>query len=174
MIIDELLTRALMQIANVFIQLIINHVCQIEDFIAKHMMWVHVVSAVRRTYLEVAYRYAQVLQEQQALIPGVLRCYLSAVTHSSASVRSRACYLFLRVLKTLRSQVGTHLSDLMQALQPLLLAALPHEGGAGTALEHQDRLFLCEAADNAIVAEGLALDAAQWCVCVYIYIYIDR
>ena len=50
-------------------------------------------------------RYAQFLQQKQHHIPKVLMAFLNAVSSSSAKVRSRGCYLFLRVIKTLRSQV---------------------------------------------------------------------
>jgi hypothetical protein len=149
---------------------------EVLDLVFSSSVSVHPHPAVQRAYLELVNRYAQFLQQNQHHIPKVLLAFLNAVSSSSGKVRSRGCYLFLRVLKTLRSQVAAHIGDMMRMLEPLLLqdqlehgsgqegqegedGRLEHEDGR---LEHQDRLFLFEAAGNVMGAEGLPPATAAW------------
>jgi len=105
--------------------------------------------SVQRAYLEIAHRYAKFLQMQQQHIPGVLQSFVQVVTSGSKLVRSKSCYNFLKVLRAIRGNLAVHVDALMEALLPHLVSTSLGD------LEHQDRLYLFEAAGNILAADGL-------------------
>mmetsp|Transcript_5354 Transcript_5354/g.11718 ORF Transcript_5354/g.11718 Transcript_5354/m.11718 type:complete len:1077 (-) Transcript_5354:655-3885(-) len=78
-----------------------------------------VTLAVLETYV----RYSRVMQQQQHVIPHVITTFLDGrgMAHPSEDVSTRACYLFCRLVKTLRANLRPFLGMLLQNLQPHLL-----------------------------------------------------
>jgi exportin-T len=94
--------------------------------------------------MEAAVRYARVAQQQAAAIPGVLSLFLEpgrGLGHPSPDVSTRACYLFARLVKQLRSSLRPYAGDILASLQPHLVTvatappppAAPTPGGGGGA-----------------------------------------
>ncbi|KIY98490.1 hypothetical protein MNEG_9470 [Monoraphidium neglectum] len=97
--------------------------------------------------MEAAVRYARVVQQQaqQPAIPGVLSLFLEpgrGLGHPSVDVGTRACYLFSRLVKLLRSNLRPYAGDILSSLQPHLVAvatvpppaaAQPGQSGGGAA-----------------------------------------
>lgn len=114
--------------------------------------------SVLLTYYDLVVRYSRVLQNQAELIPAVLEMMFgsSGLTHSAGNVRSRVCYLCLRLVKAIGASVHPHVSTLLQALQPRL--AIPNEAEAlarqhdPTFLPYDDQLYLFELAGQVIAA----------------------
>lgn len=80
---------------------------------------------VALSLLEVFVRYARMLNSEQlspALLHKVLSTFLGphGIGHPSGTVSRRACYLFSRLVKQLRSQLRPFTPDLLQRLQPYL------------------------------------------------------
>lgn len=114
--------------------------------------------SVLLTYYDLAVRYSRVLQNQAELIPAVLEMMFgsSGLTHPAGNVRSRVCYLCLRLVKAIGASVHPHVSTLLQALQPRLM--IPNEAEAlarqhdPTFLPYDDQLYLFELAGQVIAA----------------------
>jgi exportin-T len=94
--------------------------------------------------MEAAVRYARVAQQQAAAIPGLLSLFLEpgrGLGHPSPDVSTRACYLFARLVKLLRSSLRPVAGDILTSLQPHLVtvatvpppAAAPAPGGGAAA-----------------------------------------
>jgi exportin-T len=89
--------------------------------------------------LEVTVRYCRVLQQQQSAIPPVLSLFVgwSALGHPAPDVCARACYLFSRLVKQLRSNLKQYVSEILQSVEPHLrtVATCPPttSGGGGSA-----------------------------------------
>ena len=84
--------------------------------------------------LETFVRYCRVVQAQPALGPAVLGALLDdrGMGHSSAAVSTRACYLFQRLVRQLRSSLGTMLETILAGLEPHLvrIASTPAPQGS--------------------------------------------
>eukprot|EP00960_Hanusia_phi_P061273 764794-Hanusia_phi.AAC.4 len=115
----------------------------------------HPHPCVQKIYLEIANRYSQFLHKHSHLLPQVLMGFVQAVTNSGSSVKSRACYLFLRVLKSLKPRLGPHAEALMSSLVPVLL-----DNQQSVSLEHMDRLYLFEATGNILGSDSLSAEQA--------------
>lgn len=80
-------------------------------------------------------RYVRVAAQNPELVPPVMRaflggCGLSHVHHAHAT---RACYLFMRVVKVLRPSLKGYLEELIQGLIPVItaIAANPVQASTG-------------------------------------------
>ncbi|KAG2509612.1 hypothetical protein JM18_009069 [Phytophthora kernoviae] len=120
--------------------------------------------SVLLTYYDLAVRYSKVLQNQSALIPAVLEMMfgLHGLAHPASHVRSRVCYLCLRLVKVIGSSVNPHASSIMTALQPRLAIPKEREEVASvhnsTYLAYDDQLYLFELAGQIIASLILPLE----------------
>ncbi|KAF4042487.1 Exportin 1-like protein [Phytophthora infestans] len=114
--------------------------------------------SVLLTYFDFAVRYSKVLQNESALIPAVLEMMFGprGLAHSAAHVRSRVCYLCLRLVKAIGASVNPHASSILNALQPRLAIANERQEIASknnpTYLAYDDQLYLFELAGQIIVS----------------------
>ncbi|GBF91404.1 exportin [Raphidocelis subcapitata] len=88
--------------------------------------------------MEAATRYARVVQQSPAAIPGALSLFLEpgrGLGHPSPDVSTRACYLFSRLVKQLRSSLRPYAGDILASLQPHLVrvATVPPPAAAAAA-----------------------------------------
>ncbi|XP_075265415.1 uncharacterized protein LOC142357760 [Convolutriloba macropyga] len=131
--------------------------------------------------LETFVRYCRVVQAQPALGPAVLGALLDdrGMGHSSAAVSTRACYLFQRLVRQLRSSLGTMLETILAGLEPHLIriASTPApqgsaaggpvlagpkgthgKGPTGAVSYLDDRMYAFEAAGILLGGEDLPAD----------------
>lgn len=114
--------------------------------------------SVLLTYYDLSVRYSKVLQNQNALIPAVLEMMFGAngLTNVHANVRSRVCYLCLRLVKAIGSSVHPHVANILQALHPRLV--VPEDAKAlakkndPSFLPYEDQLYLFELAGQVIAS----------------------
>lgn len=98
-------------------------------------------------------RFSSVLKTQQESIPGVCSAFLQLIVGGTdATVRTRACYLLLRVVKSLRGCCASHVPLLLSHLVPILLSD-------EVVLDQQERLQLFETGGQLLAAEGVRNDA---------------
>ncbi|KAJ4331700.1 pre-tRNA nuclear export protein [Ascochyta clinopodiicola] len=76
--------------------------------------------AVQLQYMEICVRYYQFFEQNPQLIPKVLENFVSLTHSSHVKVRSRSWYLFQRLVKHLRAQLGNVSYDIIQAVGDLL------------------------------------------------------
>ncbi|CAI5730624.1 unnamed protein product [Peronospora destructor] len=106
--------------------------------------------SVLLSYYDLAVRYSKVLQNASALILAVLEMMFGAhgLAHPATRVRSRVCYLCLRLVKALGAAVNPHASSILTALQPRLGIDSEREELASqhksTYLAYDDQLYLFE------------------------------
>ncbi|KAK1287212.1 Exportin-T [Acorus calamus] len=74
---------------------------------------------VALVYLETIVRYLKFVQDNQQYIPLVLSAFLDerGIHHSNLSVRQRANYLFMRVVKLLKAKLVPYIDMILQGLQ---------------------------------------------------------
>lgn len=115
-------------------------------------------SSALLTYYDLAVRYSKVLQNHAELIPAVLEMMFGAsgLAHPVVTVRSRVCYLCLRLVKAIGASVHPHVSTMLQALQPRLVISEEPEALARqldpTFLPYDDQLYLFELSGQVIAA----------------------
>jgi hypothetical protein len=92
--------------------------------------------------LETFVRYSRVLQAHQHVIPSAVTAFLDerGMGHAAEDVAARACYLFCRLVKSLRAQLRQHASTVLQSLQPHLvrIATVPIIDAGGAAAGRGD------------------------------------
>ncbi|KAG1677608.1 hypothetical protein FOA52_010389 [Chlamydomonas sp. UWO 241] len=102
---------------------------------ARHRL---VATAVLETFV----RYSRVLQAHQHVIPSAVTAFLDGrgMGHAAEDVAARACYLFCRLVKSLRAQLRQHASTVLQSLQPHLvrIATVPIIDAGGAAAGRGD------------------------------------
>ncbi|KAF1365790.1 Exportin-T [Lizonia empirigonia] len=76
--------------------------------------------AVQLQYMEICVRYYQFFEQNPQLIPKVLENFVSLTHSNHVKVRSRSWYLFQRLVKHLRAQLGNVSYDIIQAVGDLL------------------------------------------------------
>ncbi|KAE8988743.1 hypothetical protein PF005_g20215 [Phytophthora fragariae] len=110
------------------------------------------------TYYDLAVRYSKVLQNESALIPAILQMMFGphGLAHPAAHVRSRVCYLCLRLVKAIGASGNPHASSILTALQPRLAIATELEEIESqhnpTYLAYDDQLYLFELAGQIIAS----------------------
>lgn len=115
-------------------------------------------ASVLLTYYDLTVRYSKVLQNQSALIPAVLDMMFgpNGLTHALVTVRSRVCYLCLRLVKAIGSSVHPHVSNILVALQPRFI--VPEDARAlaktndASYIPQDDQLYLFELAGQVIAS----------------------
>ncbi|GMF61674.1 unnamed protein product [Phytophthora fragariaefolia] len=115
--------------------------------------------SVLLTYYDMSVRYSKVLQNESALIPAVLQMMFGphGLANPAAHVRSRVCYLCLRLVKAIGASVNPHASSILTALQPRLAIAAVREEVASkqnptSYLAYDDQLYLFELAGQIIAS----------------------
>ena len=76
--------------------------------------------AVQLQYMEICVRYYQFFEHNPHLIPKVLQNFVQLTHNNHVKVRSRSWYLFQRLVKHLRAQLGNVSYDIIQAVGDLL------------------------------------------------------
>jgi exportin-T len=76
--------------------------------------------AIQLQYLEICVRYYQFFEQNPSLIPKVLENFVNLTHNNHVKVRSRSWYLFQRLVKHLRAQLGNVSYDIIQAVADLL------------------------------------------------------
>lgn len=71
--------------------------------------------------METVNRFSKFFLQRQQSIVGVLGAFVKLIVNGTPQVRSRACYLLLKVIKSLRPVVASKVDTLIAGLQPLLL-----------------------------------------------------
>jgi exportin-T len=91
--------------------------------------------------MEICVRYYQFFEQNSHLIPKVLENFVSLTHHSHVKVRSRSWYLFQRLVKHLRSQLGNVSYNIIQAIGDLLTikAELPDDSGDDMSSDEEDK-----------------------------------
>ena len=134
------------------------------------------------SYMELCVRYHNMIEQNAEALHLVLRAFLDerGMRHSDPNVSSRACYLFMRMVKPVRSHLAAKLDDIFTALEkPLSDAAAPLSSkmleeiqskvahlasnlSIGTRAQaeegNDDRLYVFEAAGSILGAEEVPED----------------
>ena len=113
----------------------------------------HPHPAVQKAAMETINRYTSVLKLQVSSFPAVFSSFLRLiVAGGDPSVRSRACYLLLRVVKSLRGCISVHVECLLASLTPVLLSD-------DVICDQSEKLQLFECAGQLLAAEGVTNEA---------------
>jgi exportin-T len=131
--------------------------------------------AVQLQYMEICVRYYQFFEQNPHLIPKVLENFVQLTHNNHIKVRSRSWYLFQRLVKHLRAQLGNVSYDIIQAVGDLLTikAELPDTSEDEMSSDEEDQsadalfssqLYLfeavgCIASSNTVSAENKRLYA---------------
>jgi exportin-T len=131
--------------------------------------------AVQLQYMEICVRYYQFFEQNPHLIPKVLENFVQLTHSNHVKVRSRSWYLFQRLVKHLRAQLGNVSYDIIQAVGDLLTikAELPDTSEDEMSSDEEDQsadalfnsqLYLfeavgCIASSNTVSAENKKLYA---------------
>ncbi|KAJ7566188.1 hypothetical protein O6H91_02G091900 [Diphasiastrum complanatum] len=112
-------------------------------------------------YLDIVIRYIRFVQHHVEFIPSVLATFLDArgVYHQNPFVRNKASYLFMRLVKVLRSQLTPYLDSILQGLQGILSSAAFTKQTCGNPelLLLEDRSYAFEAVGLLLGTEDLTL-----------------
>ncbi|KAK1750718.1 Exportin-T [Echria macrotheca] len=76
--------------------------------------------AILLQYMEICVRYTAFFEAHQEYIPRVLENFVSLVHHNHVRIRTRSWYLFSRLVKQLRAQVGNVAQTVIQSISDLL------------------------------------------------------
>ena len=117
--------------------------------------------AVAVAWLETVSRYSKFLEQHPALVPTVLSalCDQRGLRHAHAAVRSRAAYIFLRLVKTVRPLVLPYVDTVLAATTEFL-TGLANAPSRSLLLDFDDRLHLFEVSGLLLGAE-LACERSQ-------------
>lgn len=68
-------------------------------------------------------RYVKVAAQDARLVLPVMQMFLggSGLSHPHDAQATRACYLFMRIVKVLRPKLQAHLEELIQGLIPVVM-----------------------------------------------------
>ena len=137
---------------------------------------------VSMSYMELCVRYHNMIEQNAEALHLVLRAFLDerGMRHPDSNVSSRACYLFMRMVKPVRSHLADKLDDIFTALEkPLSDAAAPLTSKMLEAIQakiaqlasnlsigtraqaeegNDDRLYVFEAAGSILGAEEVPED----------------
>eukprot|EP00892_Ulva_mutabilis_P003832 jgi/Ulvmu1/1820/UM119_0038.1 len=124
--------------------------------------------------LECFVRYVRVAAGNRELVPTVMRAFLGGcgLSHAHYAHATRACYLFMRVVKVLRPSLKDYLQELIQGLIPIITAiaanpvqpstgalkATQGKGAPGTTLQLDDRMYAWEAMSLLLASDDVPED----------------
>jgi hypothetical protein len=79
--------------------------------------------SLMRNSLWLQVRYVKVASQNPELVLPVMKMFLrgSGLSHPHEAHATRACYLFMRIVKVLRPQLQEHLEELIQGLIPVVM-----------------------------------------------------
>ncbi|KAL3487702.1 Exportin-T [Aspergillus germanicus] len=119
--------------------------------------------ATQLQYMEICVRYSSFFHLHTHLIPGVLENFLQLAHHPMKKVKTRAWYLFQRLVKQLRAQISNVSQTVVEALGDLLViqAELPSEGSDGDEMSSEDH----EGSADAVFNSQLYLFEAVGIIC---------
>ncbi|KAL4883018.1 armadillo-type protein [Aspergillus karnatakaensis] len=119
--------------------------------------------ATQSQYMEIVVRYSSFLQHHTHLIPGVLENFLQLAHHPMKKVKTRAWYLFQRLVKQLRVYLDNVAHTVVEALSDLLViqAELPSENSDGDEMSSEDH----EGSADAVFNSQLYLFEAVGSIC---------
>ncbi|PYH48832.1 Ran GTPase-binding protein LOS1 [Aspergillus saccharolyticus JOP 1030-1] len=119
--------------------------------------------ATQLQYMEICVRYSSFFQHHTQLIPSVLESFLQLVHHPIKKVKTRSWYLFQRIVKQLRTNVGNVAQSVVGALSDLLVitAEVPSEGSDGDEMSSEDH----EGSADAVFNSQLYLFEAVGIIC---------
>ena len=113
--------------------------------------------------MEICVRYSSFFEHHTQFITPVLENFIRLVHHPVLKVRTRSWYLFQRLVRHLRSHVGSVAQTLIESLGDLLTirAELPPEGAEGEDMSSEDH----DSSADAIFNSQLYLFEAVGCIC---------
>ncbi|KAL4862307.1 Exportin-T [Aspergillus spectabilis] len=119
--------------------------------------------ATQLQYMEICVRYSSFFQHHTHLIPGVLESFLQLAHHPLKKVKTRAWYLFQRLVKQLRIYIDNVAHTVVEALGDLLViqAELSSEGSDGDEMSSEDH----EGSADAVFNSQLYLFEAVGSIC---------
>ncbi|KAL4789997.1 Exportin-T [Aspergillus venezuelensis] len=119
--------------------------------------------ATQLQYMEICVRYSSFFQHHTHFIPGVLESFLQLAHHPLKKVKTRAWYLFQRLVKQLRAYIGNVAQTVVEALSDLLVihAELPSESSDGDDMSSEDH----ENSPDAVFNSQLYLFEAVGIIC---------
>lgn len=128
--------------------------------------------ATQLQYMEICVRYTSFFQLHTQLIPGVLESFLQLAHHPMKKVKTRAWYLFQRLVKQLRAYVDNIAHTVVEALGDLLViqAELPSENSDGDEISSEDQ----EGSADAVFNSQLYLFEAVGSICSVPTISADK
>ncbi|KAF1815712.1 karyopherin-beta [Eremomyces bilateralis CBS 781.70] len=120
--------------------------------------------AVQLQYMEICNRYSQALEINPGLIPPILENFIRFLHSSHLKVRTRSWYLFLKLVKPLKTHIGSIVSNVIEAIADLLVikAELPEASAdeeMSSSEEDQSSDAKFEAQLNLFEAVGCMLSA---------------
>ncbi|KAJ4286129.1 pre-tRNA nuclear export protein [Kalmusia sp. IMI 367209] len=97
--------------------------------------------AIQLQYMEICVRYYQFFEQNPHMVPKVLENFVRLTHHTHVKVRSRSWYLFQRLVRHLRAQLGNVSYDIIQAIGDLLTikAELPEDSGDDMSSDEEDQ-----------------------------------
>jgi exportin-T len=97
--------------------------------------------SIQFNYMEICVRYYQFFEQNPNLIPKLLQNFVRLTHHTHVKIRSRSWYLFQRLVKHLRAQLGNVSYDIIQAIGDLLTikAELPDDSGDDMSSDEEDK-----------------------------------
>ncbi|PVH95891.1 Exportin-T [Periconia macrospinosa] len=97
--------------------------------------------AIQLNYMEICVRHHQFFEQNPHLIPKILQNFVSLTHHTHVKLRSRSWYLFQRLVKHLRSQLGNVSYEIIQAISDLLTikAELPEDSTDDMSSDDEDQ-----------------------------------
>ncbi|KAL4787851.1 Exportin-T [Aspergillus varians] len=119
--------------------------------------------ATQLQYMEIVVRYSSFFQHHTHMIPGVLESFLQLAHHPMKKVKTRAWYLFHRLVKQLRAYIDNVAQTVVEALGDLLViqAELPSESSDGDEMSSEDH----EGSADAVFNSQLYLYEAIGIIC---------
>lgn len=114
-------------------------------------------------YYDLSVRYAKILKEMPDLLINLMGALSGSqgLQHSHPRVRSRCCYLLLRMVKSTGGKsMRSYVAGVVEGIQGLLF---PSEGTAVLPIEPNDALYLFETTGILLGSTGLDDDLQQRC-----------
>lgn len=120
--------------------------------------------------MEICVRYSSFFEHHTHAIPGVLENFLQFAHHPMERVRTRAWYLFYRLVKALKIHVGNVVQTVIEAIADLLVirAELPSEADDG------DDMSSDASSTDAVFTSQLYLFEAVGILCSIPLVPVDK
>ncbi|KNA26123.1 hypothetical protein SOVF_000400 [Spinacia oleracea] len=115
---------------------------------------------VALTYLETITRYMKYVQENAQCIPMALAAFLDerGIHHPNINVSRRASYLFMRLVKLLRSKLVPYIETILQSLQDVVARFTSMDFAAKQMIGAEDGSHIFEAIGILIGMESVPLE----------------